>query len=191
MVGWGRICPSWGRKPKRDLSSAVWGRSRVKTLASPILDTSDAQETFLGSCWVSLSFRWSLSPSMSRGWASLHGRGLVPPFPGWCGSPSPRQHPEAPTALVLAGSQAARRGDQSREADILHTKKTAWGALNLSLQIPGASQPLGGPQRDLLVTALPWDWFLLFLGRSWSPSDLPGSAQPGTSVGRNIKLSAC
>lgn len=48
-MGWGWICPSWGRKPNGDLSSAARGRSKVFSLASPILGTSHAQETLLGS----------------------------------------------------------------------------------------------------------------------------------------------
>ena len=190
MAGWGWICPSWGRKPKGDLSSAVWGRSKVFSLASPMPGTSDARETLLASCRVSLSFRWSPSPNVSRGWASLRGQGLVPAFPRWCWSPLPRQHPDAPTALVLASTWGAQRGDQSRQAGVLHAEMKAWDALTSPCKAQGCPAPgrePSGPRRDLLVAALSWGWVLFFLRRSRSPSDKLGSAQPGTSVGRTVK----
>lgn len=80
---------------------------------------------------------------------------------------------------------------------MLHAEMKAWDALNLSLQSPGLPSSLV----DLKGTY----WWLLYRRAGFcsssrkeegrkelrSPSDLLGSAQPGTSLGRNVKQQLC
>lgn len=114
LVGGGCVRPSWGRKPKGDLSRALQGRSDVFSFGTSCSLRKPPCAGRLWACgWVWMDvpeLRLVLEPNVSRGWARLRGRGLIPVFPGWCRSPQPRQHPEAPTALLLAGTRGAQRG---------------------------------------------------------------------------------